>query len=161
MGMLMQSVERYFVSEGWEASHIGGDAALRVGVSTKNARWQCVVNVDEEDGVVFFHSVCPLKAAPESRPRIAEFLMRLNRLLFLGHFVMDFDSGEIRYETYVIAREGCVSTEAMGACVDANIGAMDKHVCDIARVISTGITPAEAVTQALTGTPVDGAYRYN
>ena len=161
MGMLMESVERYFVAEGWETSRVGNDAAFRVGVSTKNARWQCVANVDEEDGVVFFHSICPLKATSESRPRIAEFLMRLNRVLFLGHFVMDFDSGEIRFETYVIAREGYVSAEAMGACVDANIAAMDKHIGDIARAISTGIAPAEAVARALTGAPVDGAYRYN
>ena len=161
MGTLMESVERYFVSEGWETSRVGGDSALRVGVSTKNARWQCVANVDEEDGVVFFHSICPLKAAPESRPRIAEFLMRLNRVLFLGHFVMDFGSGEIRFETYLITREGFVSGESMGACVDANVAAMDKHIGDIARAISTGIAPAEAVAQALTGAPVDGAYRYN
>jgi len=161
MGTLMESVERYFVAEGWETSRVGSDAALRVGVSTTNARWHCVANVDEEDGVVFFHSICPLKAAPASRPRIAEFLMRLNRVIFLGHFVMDFDSGEIRFETYLISRDGFVSAEAMGACVDANITAMDKHVCDIARVVSTGIAPAEAVAQALTGAPVDGAYRYN
>jgi len=161
MGILMESVEKYFMSEGWEASRVGSDAALRVGVSTKNARWQCVANVDEEDGVVFFHSICPLKAAADARGRIAEFLMRLNRVIFLGHFVMDFDSGEIRFETYLIAREGYVNREAMGACVDANIAAMDKHIGDIARVISTGIPPAEAVAQALTGVPVDGAYRYN
>ena len=54
---------------------------------TRNARWQCVVNVDEEEGIVFFHSVCPLKVSVESRPRIAEFLMRLNRTIYLGHFV--------------------------------------------------------------------------
>ena len=161
MGTLMESVERYFAGEGWETSRVGEGAALRVGVSTKNARWQCIANVDEEDGVVFFHSICPLKAGAAGRGRLAEFLMRLNRILFLGHFVMDFDSGEIRFETYLISREGYVSADAMGACVDANIASMDKHICDIARVISTAIAPAEAVAQALTGVPVDGAYRYN
>jgi hypothetical protein len=38
---------------------------------------------------------------------------------------------------------------------------MDRHVCDIARVISTEIQPAEAMTQVLTGTAAAGGYKYN
>jgi hypothetical protein len=161
MESLKDSVERYFTTEGWDTSRIGGAPALRMGVSMKNARWQCVVNVDEEEGVVFFHSICPLKAPVEARPRIAEFLMRLNRTMFLGHFVMDFDSGEIRFETYAHGLDGAVPSAEMESVVQRNLAAMDRHVCDLARVISTGIPPAEAMTQVLTGVPADGAYRYN
>ena len=136
-------------------------ARERMGISTKNARWQCVVNVDEEEGVVFLHSVCPLKAPAESRIRIAEFLMRLNRTVFLGHFVMDFDSGEIRFETYVHGESGAIASGAMESFVNRNISTMDRHVRDIARVISTGIAPAEAMTQVLTGMAADRGYLYN
>jgi hypothetical protein len=161
MGTLTDSVEQYFTQEGWDVSRAAGESALRMGVSTKKARWQCVVNVDEEEGIVFFHSVCPLKASVESRPRIAEFLMRLNRTIYLGHFVMDFDSGEIRFETYVYGENGTISNDAMESSVNRNVATMDKHVCDIARVISTEISPAEAMTQVLTGMVAGRGYRYN
>jgi hypothetical protein len=161
MGPLTDSVERYFAAEGWDVSRSSSESALRMGISTKRARWQCVVNVDEEEGIVFLHSVSPLKAAPESRPRIAEFLMRLNRTIYLGHFVMDFDSGEIRFETYVHGENGAIGNDAMESFVNRNIATMDKHVCDIARVISTEIPPAEAMTQVLTGMAADRGYQYN
>jgi hypothetical protein len=161
MGTLTDSVEQYFAAEGWDVTRSAKESALRMGVSTKNARWQCVVNVDEEEGVVFFHSVCPLKGSPEGRPRLAEFLMRLNRTIYLGHFVMDFDSGEIRFETYVHGANGNIDNDAMESFVSRNIATMDRHVCDIARVISTEIPPAEAMTQVLTGMAAGGGYRYN
>lgn len=161
MGTLTESVEQYFTGEGWDVTRSAKESALRMGVSTKNARWQCVVSIDEDEGVVFFHSVCPLKASPEGRPRLAEFLMRLNRTIFLGHFVMDFDSGEIRFETYVHGANGNIDNDAMGSFVNRNIATMDRHVCDIARVISTEIPPAEAMTQVLTGMAAGGTYRYN
>ena len=161
MGTLTDSVEQYFAGEGWDLTRSAGESALRMGVSTKNARWQCVVSVDDEDGVVFFHSVCPLKAPPQCRPRLAEFLMRLNRTIYLGHFVMDFESGEIRFETYVHGVNGTIDNNAMESSVNQNIGTMDKHVCSIARVISTEILPADAMTQALTGMASSGEYRYN
>jgi len=161
MRTLTDSVEQYFTAEGWAVSRSVTESALRMGVSTKNARWQCVVNVDEEEGIVFFHSVCPLKASAESRPRIAEFLMRLNRTIFLGHFVMDFDTGEIRFETYAHGENGAIGSDVMETSVNRNIGTMDRHVCDIARVISTEIPPAEAMTQVLTGMAAGTGYRYN
>ncbi len=161
MGTLTDSVERYFAAEGWDVSRSAKEPALRMGISTKNARWQCVVNIDEDEGLVFLHSVCPLKASSESRVRIAEFLMRLNRTVYLGHFVMDFDSGEIRFETYVYGENGAIGDAAMESFVNRNIATMDKHVCDIARVISTGIAPAEAMTQVLTGMAADRGYLYN
>ncbi|HTY59725.1 MAG TPA: YbjN domain-containing protein [Bacteroidota bacterium] len=161
MDTLTDAVEQYFAAEGWDVSRSASEPALRMGVSTKNARWQCVVNVDEDEGIVFLHSVCPLKSAPESRPRTAEFLMRLNRTVYLGHFVMDFDSGEIRFETYVHGENGAVRSEAMQSFVNRNIATMDRYVCDIARVISTEITPAEAMTQVLTGAAAGRGYIYN
>jgi hypothetical protein len=161
MGTLTDSVARYLTGEGWDVTRSVSESALRMGVSTNNARWQCVVNVDEDEGVVFFHSVCPLKGSVESRPRIAEFLMRLNRTIYLGHFVMDFDCGEIRFETYVYGVNGNIDNDAMESFVSRNIATMDRHVCDIARVISTGIPPAEAMTQVLTGMADGKGYRYN
>lgn len=161
MGALTDSVEQYFAAEGWDVSRSASETALRMGVSTKRARWQCVVNVDEEEGIVFLHSVCPLKAPAEGRPRIAEFLMRLNRTVYLGHFVMDFDSGEIRFETYVHGENGAIGNDAMESFVNRNIATMDKHVCDIARVLSTEIPPADAMTQVMTGMAAGRGYLYN
>jgi hypothetical protein len=161
MGTLTDSVAQYFLAEGWDVMRSGNDTAFRMGVSTRNARWQCVVNVDEEEGIAFLHSVCPLKASAETRPRIAEFLMRLNRTIYLGHFVMDFDSGEIRFETYVHGENGLIGNDAMETFVSRNIGTMDRHICDIARVISTEIAPAEAMTQVLTGMAAGREYLYN
>ncbi|HMK39915.1 MAG TPA: YbjN domain-containing protein, partial [Bacteroidota bacterium] len=105
--------------------------------------------------------VCPLKASAENRPRVAEFLMRLNRTIYMGHFVMDFDTGEIRFETYVHGENGVIAAGAMVSFVTRNISTMDRHVCDIARVLSTGIPPAEAMTQVLTGVAPGRGYQYN
>ena len=56
---------------------------------------------------------------------------------------------------------GTIDNDVMESFVNRNIGTMDRHVCDIARVISTEIQPAEAMTQVLTGMAAGSGYRYN
>ncbi len=161
MGNLMDSVADYFTHDGWEFIRHDDEKKISMGVTSDHGKWPCLVSIDEEEKVVFFHSICPLKIPLDKRVKMAEFLTRVNRLCFMGSFVMDFDSGEIRFETYVFGNEETVASEQLEVAVGRNIAMMDKHIEAIAKVMSSDITPAEAVAELVTGMPMDKRYIYN
>ena len=161
MSNLMDSVAGYLEHEGWEITRHDDEHKIRMGVSSEHGRWPCVISIDDENRLVFFHSVCPLKIPAEKRVKLAEFLMRVNRLCYIGHFVLDFDSGETRFETYAYGTTATVDEEEMESTVGRNLAMMDKHLGSISKVISSDITPAEAVAELITGVPMDRRYLYN
>jgi hypothetical protein len=54
-----------------------------------------------------------------------------------------------------------VDPEQMEAVVDRNLAMMNKHLEIISKVMSSDITPAEAIAELITGIPVDRKYLYN
>ena len=161
MGNLLDSVAEFFTRDGWEFTRHDDEKRIRMVVNSDRGRWPCQVYVDAEERVVFFHSVWPLNVPADKRAKMAEFLMRMNRMSLFGSFLLDFDTGEIRFETYVFGNEETVDRDEMSAAVQQNLGMMNRHLDCISKVLSTDLTPAEAVTELVTGMPIDRKYTYN
>jgi hypothetical protein len=161
MSDTIHSVAEYLTREGWEFNCSEEDGSIEMQVPTPAGHWVFIVRVSQDGKTVFFHSVCPLRAPVEYRPKVAEFLMRVNRGVYIGGFVMDFDSGEIRYETYMQADEYVDPAATELPSVDNNLATMNKYLLGIARVIASDVTPAEALTEVVTGVRVDKKYIYN
>ena len=161
MSNAIESVADYLTKEGWEFRRSEVDGTIEMEVSAPAGRWLFIVRVGENERTVFFHSLCPLSVPLESRQRGAEFLMRVNRCVYIGGFVLDFDSGDICYETYMQSNEHVDPLGTDFPSVDLNLAMMNKYLAGIARMISSDVTPAEALTEVVTGVRADKKYVYN
>ncbi len=81
-------------------------------------------------------------------PTVAEYLMRVNVGLILGAFDLDYDTGAVRFRTAVDV-EGVSDTATLRVIFQnvfyTNIIAADRYFHGLAKVVMSGITPAEAV----------------
>jgi hypothetical protein len=161
MNRLIEAVASHLEEEGFKFTRLDDGARLHMGWNCSSGSWHCLVSADEEDNVVFLHSVHPLRVAAGDRPRVAEYLMRVNRIAYFGCFLMDFDNGEIRYETYVLTHATTGFDEALQAALAMNIRTMEKFIAGVARVITCEVNPAEALAEVVTGKHVDKSYLYN
>jgi hypothetical protein len=161
MKMIIELVEEYLTSQGWTISRNPEQDWLMLDVITDNAEWRCDINADEEQKVIFVHSICPLKAAADKQTRMAEFLMRVNRVIYLGHFFMDYDTGGIQFETYLYADGNGLNPDAMESAIGRNIAMMETYLAGITKIVSTETTPADALAEILSGKPADRGYIYN
>lgn len=161
MSTTIDSVANYVRTESWEFRRSEKDGTIEMLVRAPAGQWLFTATLSEDGKTAFFHSVCPLRVPVESRPKVAEFLMRVNRCAYIGGFIMDFDSGENRYETYMQADEYVDPAATDVPSVDKNLAAMNKYLSGIARVISSVIPPAQVISEILTGMRVDKRYMYN
>lgn len=90
----------------------------------------------------------PSPAHAEHIPTVAEYLMRVNVGLILGAFDLDYDTGAIRFRTAVDV-EGVPDADTVLSIFRnvfyTNIIAADRYFHGLAKVLMSGITPAEAV----------------
>jgi hypothetical protein len=161
MNRLIEAVASHFDEEGFTFTRLDDGDRLHMGWNSSNGSWHCLVSANEDEDVVFLHSVHPLKVPAGELGRVAEYLMRVNRIAFFGCFLMDFDTGEIRYETYVLTHSATGFDEALQAALAMNVRTMDKYIGGVARVISCELSPAEAIAEIVTGKRVDKRYQYN
>jgi len=161
MSQILDSVAKYFESDGWRFEKHDEDDTLCMTVRGDTGAWRCVVSTNEEEAVVFFFSVCPIFVPADYRVRASEYLMRVNRRVFLGHFIIDFDSGEVRYETTAPAPDGTISDEVMKSTVGVNCNMMDRYLPGLFRVVYSEISPADAFAEVREGKRSDQKYRYN
>jgi len=161
MAGLFGNICEYFDNDGWMFHRFEEESYLSLSVSTESGDWGCQAIIDEENGLVFFYSICPIKAPADRRVKAAEFLMRVNRRAYVGHFLMDFDSGEIRYETLMHTSDDVNLNAEMEATVGCNLAMMTKYLPGILRVLSSSITPEEAIAEIGTGNAVMQSYMLN
>ena len=161
MSQLLEKIGQILSGDGWVYLKSIEQGAIQMSVVGKSGEWTFCVNALEEHRLVFFYSVAPIHVPADKRPKMAEYLMRVNRVVFLGHFVMDFDNGEIRFETVVRAEESRDLGAAVEAMMKTNIDEMDKFLPGILRALLSDVTSAEALAEIVTGCPIDKRYMYN
>src|SRR5262249_4254322 len=79
---------------------------------------------------------------PKKRPACAEMLTRINYDPVNGHFVMDFEDGEIRFRTSIGMLEPPIATKHVEPLF---LATMDRYIEPIMRVLYTSEPPDEAL----------------
>jgi len=145
MGELFNIVEKYFTDEEWYFMKLDGKSILQLSYQGKNGKWSCYAQVQEEQQLFYFYSVCPINVPEEKRMAAAEFLTRANYGLRVGNFEMDFSDGEVRYKTSLDVENDRLSPALISNLVYANLWTLDRYLPGLMSVIYGGITPQEAV----------------
>lgn len=93
--------------------------------------------------VVFCES--PVKVPPNRRSTCAEFLMRINYLLALGNFEIDFQDGEVRYRMAVDVEGSFLSLPMIETNIMVSAATMDRYFSAMMAVIYANKAPVDAI----------------
>lgn len=135
----------FLTSNGYIVSRREGETVINLQHEGKNGRWECYGDAREEDGLCCFYSVSPVNAPENKRSAIAEFIARINYILTVGNFEMDFADGEIRYRTSIDVEGDRLSTVLFRQLTIANVTMMDRYLPAIRHILEDDYSPTEAI----------------
>jgi hypothetical protein len=86
---------------------------------------------------------------PESRRvHVAEALSRINLLLWLGNFELDFSEGELRFRIGIDVEDGLVSETMLSNMLGATLHSMDRYHIALMRIAFGEVEPTVALAEA-------------
>jgi hypothetical protein len=141
MERILQATRAFLEADGWLISSVEDGGLLRVGYAGRHGRWGCLAWPREDANQLIFYSVCPLVAPEDTRPRLAEYLTRVNWGLPIGAFEMNFLSGEIRFRTSVAIEGMDLYPALIRPLLYGNVHTMDAYIDDIGEVIAGNLAP--------------------
>ncbi|MEG4301539.1 YbjN domain-containing protein [Microcoleus sp. D3_18a_C4] len=140
-------VLQFFQEHNWFPEVIKEQAILRVSAQANNGDWFCYAEIREEQKQFRFYSVCPIKAPPERRMAIAEFITRANYGLSIGNFELDFADGEVRYKTSIDVEGSQLDLALIRQLIYPNLTTMDEYLPGLMKIIYSDISPKEAIAE--------------
>ena len=149
MGYIKEMVMAFLKAENWPVWSSGdGDAVrLQTGVRACHGGWLCRVDIQEEEGLLVFHSVLEAFAPEGRRALAAELLTRINSRLLLGNFCLDFSDGEISFRTSLDIAGAPLTGAMVSALVYRNVQVMDCYFPAIMGVLYGGVEPVQALAE--------------
>ena len=147
MSQILDIVASYFDKNGWPYSRQDDSPVLATRHRGVNGEWPCYAWASEERGQFAFFSKCPVTAPPDKRATVAEFVARANYDLILGNFELDFTDGEIRFKTSIGVLHDRLTNALVDQMIFANIIMMDRYLPALMKVISSDISPEEALAE--------------
>ena len=85
------------------------------------------------------------QTVPDARRlEAAEYLHRINDGLLLGNFEMDYDEGEVRFRTSLMA-EGSLTHEVLDRYIQMPAAMLDRYAPGLAAIVADGEIAGEAL----------------
>jgi hypothetical protein len=136
---------KFLEEDGWYPQRLGDQTVYRVAFAGENAQFTCYAQVRVDLQQFFFYAVAPLKAPPETREAVAEFITRANYGMRIGNFELDYDDGEVRYKSSLDFEGSELTPELIARAIYPVVGTMDRYVPGLMSVVYGSQTPAEAI----------------
>jgi hypothetical protein len=145
MGRLFDAVVDYLKADEWYPHLIENETACSMTFQGQTGQWTCVAETFEDDDEFVFYSGCPIQAPQEKRHSIAELLCRINYVLTIGNFEMDFEDGEIRCRTSLNLMGHPLGAMLISQIVYQNVTAMNHYLPAILMIIKEDLSPTQAL----------------
>lgn len=133
--------------QGWEIQEWRG--MIKIEASSENGTWQTFCKALDEEKRFCYYSLCPVNAAKDRIPYMAEVLTRINYGLKVGNFEMDYDTGEIHFKTYVDFYGEEDVKKAVGQCIYGNIMCFNNYFPKLLKAITGGEEDKEEFLKSL------------
>jgi hypothetical protein len=125
---MLEKINQYFHQQGWKyAMPENTSTVFLLGVSTKEGKFKCVLDVREEESKFIFFTIFSEKVPENQRLTIAELLMKINYTLFSGSFDMDFTDGQVRFKTSLMCESSNLTFPMIDYVVKGNISVMAQY----------------------------------
>lgn len=142
---MLKKILAYFDEQNWEYDlPEPSEELVLLGVSTENDNeFQCLIHVNETAKNAVFFSIFPNNVPEKRRTLLAVLLLKINYLLLLGSFEMDFDDGQIRFKISYVFEDMELSVKTIEYIVSNVIIEMDTHFQIIQHFIEKKMTSKE------------------
>ncbi len=123
---------------------------LRLGFGLKNGNCDTIIDIDSDWKSYMIMVFLPTNVDENKRRRIAELLNRMNTIITIGNFEVDFQTGRVRFKVGQVFEEINSDTDLifrrqMQLCLHT----MDEYIPVIMSVIYAGVLPDQALNQYL------------
>ena len=125
-------------------SHAESQSVMAVFDSDQGS-YSLLGSVDEEDNLLQFFAIAPIRVPVGSRPGVGEAIVRANWGLKVGKFEMDHDSGRLHFQVAHVFSDGGFSHELVHRLVHTALAMLDRYLPAIMSVIYGNDEPKEAV----------------
>lgn len=146
--MQISIIRDFLKSQGWQFTEVPNNNVLLFGIAGKNGKFQCVVDLIENESKFIFFSICGINAPLKKKDVMLELLNGLNCQLFFGNFEIDLEDGEIRLRTHIPYRNLQVNEQFIEEIIMTNIIIMDKSIPAIMSLMYGDISVNEAIKKA-------------
>ena len=126
-------------------SEIPGKTALSLGMSGDNGKWRMYLVTQENKDVIMIQSKLSTNVPDDRKRDIAELLTRINYLLTVGNYEMDFSDGELQLRTSADFEGGKNIESMIKAMFVRNVMTFDRFLPAIMKVIYGGTSPEDAL----------------
>ena len=117
---------------------------INAGCKGENGQWRIKVG-GLNDFTVAILSRFPIDCPKAKRPVCAELLTRINFMMLVGCFEMDYDDGCVFYKTTLPYNGELPEHEMLSNLLSLNLSTMDRYLPAIMSVIYAGTNPAKAL----------------
>jgi len=73
-----------------------------MGIALENENFEVYININTDPKLVSLSTYFPVKIPDEFRNKVSEFITRVNQLMFVGNFTLNYRSGDLYYNTSFI-----------------------------------------------------------
>lgn len=144
---LFDVIQQFFKEDQWNFQITEKDTAFRAGYHGEHGTWICYAHVDEDNRRFLFYSLAGMNITPENRLPVIEYLNRVNCLLAIGNFELNFDTGDVRFKTAIEVPEGGLTVEMVRSLVYTNVQTMDFYLPGVVSIVHGGLNPAAALAR--------------
>ena len=123
---------------------------LRLGFGLKNGNCDTIIDIDSDWKSYIIMVFLPTNVDENKRRRIAELLNRMNTIITIGNFEVDFQTGRVRFKVGQVfeginADSDLIFRRQMQLCLHT----MDEYIPVIMSVIYASVLPEQALNQYL------------
>ncbi len=160
MSEIIEEMERYL--EGQECAFQVNDEGTWVsfGFDAVNVRWRSVAGEDDHGRFVSL-SFLPLVVPAGRRMAVAELITRINFGLGLGHFILDFEDGDLRFMVAVPLGGVGPSQQVIAEVMGAHQALVDTFLPAIGQVLFSSTPPRLALQSDATMQPAGTGERFS
>jgi hypothetical protein len=142
-----QILGQFLQEDDWYPQPLTDLEAYRMGFNGRNGELRCFAQVRPELSQFLFYAVMAVKAPPEKRPAVAEFITRANFGLRIGNFELDYSDGEVRYKASLDFEGEALSHQFIRNTIYPAVQTMDLYLPGLLKVIYGGLSPEAAIAE--------------
>jgi len=148
-GSLFEQVKAYLERKGMKYETAMDMAAIVI-IRGKNAQFNLVIQLREEDQQVVIYAVSPVITPPEHLQEMAFFLTLANYGIFIGNFELDVSDGEVRYKVSHELAKQPLTDDVLSSMVQNCASTFDQYAVGL-KAVSEGTASAQEAIAHIEG----------
>jgi hypothetical protein len=141
---LLEMAEAFFAARGWPSVAVAMPRAVEVTHDWSRIRFKSRAHAAGGGPIFIYDSLCLEMVGASRTDAVARFITRVNYVLPVGAFEMDWRSGSVRCRTSIDLRGATMTEELLSGVVYPNHQAMIDYLSNLVAVMRGDQDPDEA-----------------